>query len=165
MSEKPPVSQLAEETALKAVEYEFESHRGDHPIYGSMGWKVYGPYQSITDLRRRVVARRDFEQVTISYPRFMMECKLKRLLLPTEEVHHKNEIEFDDRLDNYEVINSTEHRQNHNTKFPERFVCPVCDTTFFLEGTRLSTYKSNKKRRPGMKGPYCSRSCSGKVNN
>lgn len=159
----PPLSQLAEEMSLKLIKSEFKSLKGDHPLYKSPIWKIYGPYQR-DDLRRHIIAYDGQTRKTISYPKFIMECKLNRLLENNEEVHHKNEIEFDDRLDNYEVINGTTHRNMHISE-PEVFLCPVCKVIFSLKGVRLSNYKSNKLRKPTMKGPYCSRSCSSKENN
>lgn len=52
----PPLSQLAEETDLKSVKCEFESLKGDHPIYKPPAYKIYGPYESKIDKRLRIVA-------------------------------------------------------------------------------------------------------------
>jgi len=138
---------------------------GHHPFYKSPAWKVYGPYQRETDLRRHVIAYDGIHRITISYPKFIMECKPNRLLMDNEEVHHRNSLEFNDRIDNYEIVSVHNHRSNHLIKLPEYFICPVCNEQFILEGKRLSWYKTERKRNPFRKGPYCSKSCSGKVNN
>lgn len=160
----PPLAQMVEATVLNSVQSEFESLKGDHPIYKNPEWKIYGPYQNKEDLRRRVIAYDGTRNITISYPKFIMECYLKRLLNKDEEVHHKNNLEFDDKLSNYEILNGAEHKHLH--KNPDQFfLCPVCNTLFKLTGYQISRRATELKRKPNMKGPYCSRSCSGKVNN
>jgi hypothetical protein len=157
-----PVAQLAEAIALRANKCGFESLREYHPIY--KGWKIYGPYQSKDDLRRRIVAYDGTSRVTISYSKFWIECILGKELNKNEEVHHINGIEFDDRLENYQIVNGTQHRKEHQVLL-EYFICPTCDNPFELSGLKLSNHVRNKKRRPNMKGPYCSRNCAGKQNN
>ena len=146
------------------IREEFNSLYKNHPYYNQGIWKIYGPYQR-SDSRRHIIIYDGFNKITISYPKFMMECKLQRLLTETEEVHHKNNLEFDDRLENFELKNKLEHIKEHQTKLEEFFICPVCNTVFGLLGLKLSRMKSERKRKPWTKGPYCSRSCSSKVNN
>lgn len=160
----PPLAQPAEAISLNLIQSEFESLKGDHPLYKEPIYKIYGPYQNKQDLRRRVLAYDGSSNITISYPKFMMECKLGRLLLSNEHVHHKNELEFDDRIENFEIVDSTEHKKLHTTD-GEVFKCPVCGIVFQLTGYQIFRRKTELKRKPNMKGPYCSRSCSGKINN
>lgn len=136
-----------------------------HPFYKTPEWKIYGPYQSKKDLRRRVIAYNGKNKITISYPKYLMECFLQRQLLDNEEVHHKNNLEFDDRIDNYEIINQAKHKAIHSKITPEIFVCPVCNNHFQLTVKQMYKLKSNQKRNPIGKGPYCSKSCCGKENN
>ncbi len=157
----PPLAQLAEATVLNTVQLEFESLKGDHPFYKPPIWKIYGPYQNKKDLRRRVIAYDGTQKITISYPKFIMECKFQKILELNEEVHHKNELEFDDRIKNFEIRNKSEHVSEHRTNFPEFFNCSHCGKLFWLKGTPLSRMKSERKRFPDMQGPYCSRSCAG----
>lgn len=135
----------------------------NHPIYKSPEWTIYGPYQR-KDLRRHVIAYNGIRRITISYPKYLMECNLQRILDSNEEVHHKNGLEFDDNLNNLEVKNEKLHLQEHMTKLAQFFICPTCNITFSLEGIKLSRYHSENKRKPNRKGPYCSRRCSGKQN-
>lgn len=51
--------------------------------------------------------------------RYVMESDIKRPLLRHENVHHKNRIKTDNRLDNLELMTSSEHRYLHN-------VCEKC---------------------------------------
>jgi HNH endonuclease/NUMOD3 motif len=50
----------------------------------------------------------------IPLARIVMENHLKRKLLSSELVHHKNENSSDDRIENLEIITRSEHQQLHN---------------------------------------------------
>lgn len=45
--------------------------------------------------------------------RWLMEQKLNRKLHRTEHVHHKNGIKHDNRLENLEIINESDHHREH----------------------------------------------------
>ncbi|MBK8246404.1 MAG: HNH endonuclease [Gemmatimonadetes bacterium] len=46
--------------------------------------------------------------------RLVAECSLGRLLLPGEQVHHRNEIPWDNRPENLEVLSTSEHCRRHS---------------------------------------------------
>lgn len=46
--------------------------------------------------------------------RLAMKKYLKRYLLPDETIHHKNHIKTDNRIENLEIFNASEHRTKHN---------------------------------------------------
>lgn len=162
--DNPPLAQLAEAISLNLIKSEFESLKGDHPLYKPPMWKIYGPYTR-KDSRQHVIAYDGLNRITISYPKFIMECKRKKALSLDKDVHHKDEIPSNSILPNLEVVNSSTHISDHLTKDYMLFTCPTCKDGFELDGIRLSRYKSERVRRPNMTGPYCSKECAGYAGN
>lgn len=56
----------------------------------------------------------DKVQVRVKQHRWIMEGYLGRPLLPTEDVHHINEIRDDNRPENLEILSHGEHAKKHN---------------------------------------------------
>lgn len=91
--------------------------------------------------------------------RIVMENHLGRLLTKDEVVHHKNEIESDNSIENLEVMTHKEHSKYHGLKQGREQVllrCPYC-LTFFVR-RRFQTSLAKKR----FKLNFCSRSCSSK---
>lgn len=124
--------------------------------------KIYGPYLC-SDGRNRIVLIFESSRTSMSYARFLMMKHLNRMLRKDEEVHHINECPWDDRIENYEIVHSTDHRLKHNPIQVDLFSCFLCDKLFELSGKRLKNFKANQKRRMSP-GPFCSKSCAGKYN-
>lgn len=99
-----------------------------------------------------------------SYPRVLMEMKLGRPLLKTEDVHHKDENPLNNTLENLEVIDHREHDRMHggnNKKYINKeMICPICNNTFIWNTRQQSQFQ--RKKRSG--GPFCSKRCAG-INN
>lgn len=70
--------------------------------------KIYGPYTR-KDGRKHVILRKDGKLQTISYPRFLLEEKLGRKLLPEETVDHIDEDLSNDDLSNLQVLSRAEN--------------------------------------------------------
>ena len=80
--------------------------------------------------------------------RLVMEKHLGRYLLPSEDVHHINEIKNDNRLENLQVMTHAEHSR-HSVLVSE--TCFDCGDAHRARGLCASHYM--KYRRSGMQMP------------
>ena len=62
--------------------------------------KYYGPYTRKDGRAHMIIVHPDGKKQTQSYPRFLMEQKLGRALLPSEHVDHVNNDPTDNRIEN-----------------------------------------------------------------
>lgn len=136
-------------------------------------WNNYNVYIN-KDGRTRVYNKTTHK--VISYPRLLMEDKLGRPLLPTEDVHHKDGNPLNNDIDNLEVIDHREHKSKHakeNKRFNRRkytdkeMTCPVCRKIFTWTAKQQATYKSRTiktaaTRKFDRQPPCCCKSCAGK---
>ena len=80
-----------------------------------------------------------------SYPRVLMESILGRQLLPTEDVHHKDEDPTNNDPSNLEVIDCKEHDKLHGEKnrkyFDQTMTCPICNKQFIWTAYQQSRCK------------------------
>jgi len=91
----------------------------------------------------------------VLYHRVIIENYIKRLLLPHEIVHHKNENKKDNRIENLEILTKIEHINLHRKEkeFIE-LVCAYCGFSFVKE---KRNWKSQTKN--GQINFYCCRKC------
>jgi len=124
---------------------------------------LYGPYLR-SDGRKHVIIywpdatkqHKDWQRKTISYPKWLMEQHLGRILQDNETVDHKNRDFRDDRLDNLQVLTKSEHFAADAVRLaPQTVSCVWCKVNFTIQG-RLAD-----RCRNGKAGPFCSRRCSG----
>ena len=121
-------------------------------------------YNVYTNKDGRMRAYNKTTHAVTSYPRLLMELKLGRPLLKTEDVHHKDENPLNNEIDNLEVIDHKEHDRQHglsnkNRKYKDKeMTCPICNKIFIWTARQQSGFYSHNC----INGPFCSRSCSGK---
>ena len=120
--------------------------------------RIYGPYTRKKDGRQHIIKIfRDGRRVTQSYPRYLMEKKLGRKLLPTEEVDHIDNDFTNNALDNFQILTKPENiRKSRKPAEVYYFVCPTCERP-----TVKSASQVKHNRGLSKSGPYCSRRCAG----
>jgi hypothetical protein len=98
----------------------------------------------------------DGKRTTCSNSRFIMQCHLGKFLSKNEEVDHINGDRLDDRLDNLQVISSSENKEKWALSNGGRKMvllkCPVCDTIFIREHSKTHLAKKGK-------ATFCSKKC------
>lgn len=99
----------------------------------------------------------------VLYHRIVVENHLGRLLNADEVVHHINHDKFDNRIENLEVMNSSNHNRKHGLEHGRKWAklkCPICGRIFELEYN-----KTVYQKYPGdtTKAQCCSRFCGGKL--
>jgi hypothetical protein len=100
------------------------------------------------------------KRITISYARYKMSVKLKRRLLPSEEVDHKDADKSNDSIGNLQLLTPKKNRQKMMIETGRSMMmvslsCPVCATVFTRQPRQV-----NHKISQG-KSPACSRRCGG----
>jgi len=123
--------------------------------------KVYGPYTR-PDGRKHVIHYDEItgKRRTQSYPRYLMEQYLGSELTTDEQVDHINNDHTDNRIENLQLL--TKQANNEKSRqYAEMllFECPVCGDEFLR---KASSYRYHQEKK-GKAGPYCSKSCMGKI--
>jgi len=121
--------------------------------------KVYGLYTR-KDGRQHVILYKDGVRTTVSYPKYLLEQKLGRSLLPTETCDHIDNDHTNNCLDNLQVLTRSDNARKQMSLQPAEvgtFTCPVCNSSFTKQ---MNYIRANLKQNKS--GPYCSRSCAGK---
>lgn len=121
--------------------------------------KVYGPYTNYQD-RKFVIIRTNGKNKTTQYARYLLEQHLGRSLSSSETVDHIDGNFRNDSLDNLQILSRADNiRKSIKPKEMITFTCPVCKKETTKEARNI---RANRKQ--GKAGPYCGKSCSGKVN-
>jgi hypothetical protein len=83
--------------------------------------------------------------------RLIMEKHINRLLKPYEQIHHINGNKLDDRFENLEILNKSDHQKLHGewNKGKLNTYCAKCQKQFHVRPCKL---KQNK-------AIFCSRIC------
>lgn len=100
-------------------------------------------------------------RTTISYARYLMSVKEKRILLPEEHVDHIDGNRLNDDVKNLQILSATNNNiksiiQNNRTEILVKMICPNCNNVF-IKPLRNTYIKK--------KGYYttCSKQCLYKI--
>lgn len=74
--------------------------------------------------------------------RWIMEQELGRKLLASEHVHHKNENPLDNRIENLEVMDGSEHMRLHKQIYPDFKNCAECGIEFRVNPRKRKRHKT-----------------------
>ena len=126
--------------------------------------KIYGPYTR-KDGRQHIIKYENGKRTTQSYPRYLMEQKLGRELLPNEEVDHIDDDFTNNDIDNLQILTGTANKKKEMAREHRKAklyhgVCSVCGASF----TKPLHYVKHNQGSNKKAGPFCSRSCAGKHN-
>ena len=120
--------------------------------------KEYGPYEIKGRLFMHIRNTTTGKNTTISYPKWLYEHKVRKLL-SNEVVHHIDDNPLNNNLSNLEIKTRRKHTSDHRIQRGTpmyEFTCPNCNAEAEIA---YSTYNKVQIKR-GSPGPFCSRSCA-----
>ena len=97
-------------------------------------------------------------RTTISYARYLMSVKEKRILSSNEEVDHIDDNKLNDDINNLQILSPEENRLKESKQYIRHKVilkCPNCEKIFIKSRNQTHLIK-------GGKYTACSRECAGK---
>lgn len=119
--------------------------------------KIYGPYKGQSG-RKHIIIIDGSSRKTISYPKWLMQNHLGRILESWETIDHINRDFTDDRLENLRVVERSQHTKDDAVY--AKSVTVICVWCGEQAIKRPSDLRGNSKQ--GKAGPFCNKSCAGK---
>lgn len=130
----------------------------EYPFCDCIGYKIFHKKEGRMMLN---IIRPDKSRTTLSYARYLMCVKEKRILKINEQVDHIDENKTNDNLDNLQILSHEENNRKHVIESGKSSIlielkCPVCSKVFYRAPNKV-----NFKIKKG-KIPCCDRICSAK---
>lgn len=125
-----------------------------------MTMKIYGPYTR-KDGRQHIIIYDNGKRTTLSYPKYLLEQKIGRALLPHETCDHIDGDFTNNSPENLQVLSRKDNSAKAMAFRPAEqgyFVCPECNASFYKV---MRDVRSNQIAQK-CAGPFCSRQCAGK---
>ena len=120
-------------------------------------YKIYGPYTR-KDGRQIVIARKDKVNLTISYPKFLVETRRGCKLAEGETIDHIDRNTLNNSPDNLQIL----LRSDHVKLDTKRLSTPIENCLWCKKLFKLTKHQvRNSRRIKIIAGPFCSRKCSG----
>lgn len=123
---------------------------------------VHGPYLRKDGRMHVVIINKETRhKTTISYPKYIMQFYLGRVLHEDETVDHIDRDYTNNSINNLQILKRSEHIGLDCKRVLDiEKVCPVCNKTFVLSGEKQNQARQNRLK--GKAGPFCGKSCAGK---
>ena len=125
--------------------------------------KIYGPYLRKDGRKHVVIVNDDGSKTTKSWPRVLMVQHLGRTLLPSETVDHIDGDFTNDSLNNLQLLSLTDNaKKQHEDVRESKYItlkCKCCGNSF----ERRKALDNYERVVRGKDGPFCSKSCVGKI--
>lgn len=119
--------------------------------------KVYGPYFRKDGRQHVLIYFKDGTRKTVSYPKWIMENHIKRILNKNETVDHQDRDFTNNDLSNLIIRDKSEHSKLDAKRVKKiEIVCVWCGTRSFKEARDL-----DHNAKLGKVGPFCSKKCTG----
>jgi HNH endonuclease len=119
----------------------------------------HGPYSTQAGHLFWIDVFDDGTRKSVLVHREMMEQHLGRELHKDEVVHHKSEIPYDNRIDNFELKTRGDHTRDHAVPAETiDIICPECGEHANL----LSSHVKRNQVKLKKAGPFCSKTCAGR---
>ncbi len=126
--------------------------------------KVYGPYKRKDNRKHVIIVNENGSRKTVSYPKYLIQQALDCILTQNETVDHKDGDFNNNDLSNLQILTRADNSAKYFDDHPEKkakkvkLICIVCKTEF----ERLERVHNRSLKRNSL-GPFCSRSCQGKI--
>lgn len=122
--------------------------------------KTYGPYKRKDGRLIIILVDANNVKYTKSYPKYVLEKSIGRLLSNDEQVDHIDGNPLNNEISNLQILHIGEHQYLDAYRNEDvSAICTYCGKEFIIKGSTL--YGRNRKDRH-QSGYFCSRKCCGK---